>query len=148
METSIADRLKGVSPFGEFINYTANNWAVGVAQSYAGYVFGVATVVSLVFNGSLLGFLAATEVNLVELVAFVVPHGVIEIPALLISGGLGLHLAGVAVGYVRGDVSTEDVADETRRAYRVLVGLLVLFGVAGFVEGFVSPYYYGPLLGV
>jgi uncharacterized membrane protein SpoIIM required for sporulation len=148
METSIADRLEGASPLGEFVNYTANNWAVGVAQSYAGYVFGVATVVSLVFNGSLLGFLAATEVNLVELVAFVVPHGVIEIPALLISGGLGLHLAGVAVGYVRGDVSTEDVADETRRAYRVLVGLLVLFGVAGFVEGFVSPYYYGPLLGV
>lgn len=148
IETSIADRLEGVSPVGEFVNYTANNWAVGVAQSYAGYAFGVPTFVSLVFNGSLLGFLTATEANVPELVAFVVPHGIIEIPALLISGALGLHLGGVAVGYARGNSSTEEVADETRRAYRVLVGLLVLFAVAGFVEGFFSPYYYGPLLGV
>jgi uncharacterized membrane protein SpoIIM required for sporulation len=148
IETSISNRLEGMSPVGEFFNYTANNWAVGVAQSYAGFVFGVATVVSLVFNGSLIGFLTATEANLVELTAFIVPHGIIEIPALLISGGLGLHLGGVGIGYVRGRVSAEEVADETRRAYRIFVGLLVLFGVAGFVEGFISPYYYGPLLGI
>lgn len=148
METSIADRLKGTSPFGEFVNYTANNWAVGVAQSYAGFVFGIATVVSLAFNGFFLGFLAATEANLTELVAFVVPHGIVEIPALLVSGALGLHLGGVAIGYVRGNVTADAVGDEVRRAYRVLLGLLVLFAVAGFIEGFVSPYYYGPLFGI
>ena len=148
IETSIANRLEGTSPFGEFVNYTANNWAVGVAQSYAGFAFGIATVVSLAFNGFFLGFLAATEANLAELVAFVIPHGVIEIPALLISGALGLHLGGVAVAYARGDTRVEGVADEVRKAYRVLLGLFVLFAVAGFVEGFVSPYYYGPLFGI
>ena len=148
IETSIANRLEGASPFGEFINYTANNWAVGVAQSYAGFVFGVATVVSLAFNGFFLGFLAATEANPAELAAFVAPHGIIEIPALLVSGALGLHLGGVAVGYVRDGMTVESIADEARRAYRVLVGLFVLFVVAGFIEGFVSPYYYGPLLGI
>ncbi len=147
-ETSIADRLEQTALFGEFVNYTANNWSVAVAQSYAGFVFGVATVVSLVVNGALLGFLAATEQNLAELLAFVVPHGVIEIPALLISGALGLHLGLVAVGYVRGGVDTEGVTAEVREAYYVLVGLFVLFAVAGFVEAFISPYYYGPLLGI
>lgn len=148
IETSIADRLASTSPFGEFVNYTANNWSVGVAQTYAGFVFGVATVVSVLFNGSLLGFLAATEQNLPELLAFVVPHGIIEIPALIVSSALGLHLSGAAVGYVRGTVDVEGIADEVRRAYRVLVGLFVAFAVAGLIEAFVSPYYYGPLLGI
>jgi len=148
IETSIADRLAGTSPFGEFVNYTANNWSVGVAQAYAGFVFGVATVVSVLFNGSLLGFLAATEQNLPELLAFVVPHGVIEIPALIVSSALGLHLGGVAVVDVRGTVGVDGVADEVRRAYRVLIGLFVAFALAGLIEAFVSPYYYGPLLGL
>jgi uncharacterized membrane protein SpoIIM required for sporulation len=147
-ETSIAERLAGTSPFGEFVNYTANNWAVGVAQTYAGFAFGFATVVSLLFNGFFLGFLSATEQSLPELVAFVVPHGVVEIPALLVSGALGLHLGGVAVGYARGGVTVDAVTREVRRAYRVLVGLLVVFAVAGLIEAFVSPYYYGPLLGL
>lgn len=147
-ETSIANRLEQTALFGEFVNYTANNWSVAVAQSYAGFVFGVATVVSLVFNGVVFGFLAATEQNLAELLAFVVPHGVIEIPALLIAGALGLHLGLAAVGYFRDGADTEDVTAEVRDAYHVLVGLFVLFAVAGFIEAFISPYYYGPLLGI
>ena len=144
-ETSIADRIEQLTPVGGFVNFTANNWSVGVAQSYAGFVFGIATVVSLVFNGVFLGFIAATEENLTELVAFVVPHGVVEIPALLISGALGLHLGLVAVRYTRGNITKRDVTDEVELAYHVLVGLLILFAVAGFIEAFFSPYYYNIL---
>jgi uncharacterized membrane protein SpoIIM required for sporulation len=147
-ETSIADRLAETTLFGEFFNYTANNWSVGVAQAYAGFVFGVATVVSVVFNGVVFGLLTATEQNPVELLAFVVPHGVIEIPALLISGALGLHLGGVSLAYARGKANVERLSEEVRRAYRVFLGLLVLFTAAGFIEAFVSPYYYGPLFGI
>ncbi|MDZ7687988.1 MAG: stage II sporulation protein M [Halobacteriales archaeon] len=142
IETSIADRIEQLTPVGGFVNFTANNWAVAVAQSYAGFVFGIGTVVSLVFNGVALGFLAATETNLPELVAFVVPHGIVEIPALLISGALGLRLGIVSVGYVRGSVSVAEISDEVSTAYQVLVGLLILFAVAGLIEGFFSPYYY------
>lgn len=142
-ETSIESRLDHVSPFGGFLNYAANNWSVAVASSYSGLALGVPAVMALAFNGLTLGGLTATEAEPVELVAFVLPHGVVEIPALLVSGALGLHLGFVAWGFLRGGVDVDGLADEVERAYAVLVGLAVLFVVAGFVEAFVSPYYYG-----
>lgn len=142
IETSIGERKESISPVGGFVNLAANNWSVAVAQSYAGFVFGFATLVSLVFNGAAIGFIAATEVNLQELVAFIIPHGVVEIPSLLISGALGLHLGLVAVRYVRGGLTVGDVTGEVERAYHVLVGLLILFVVAGLIESLFSPYYY------
>jgi len=142
VETSIAERKESLSPVGGFVNLAANNWSVAVAQSYAGFVFGFATLVSLVLNGAVVGFVAATETNLPELVAFLVPHGVVEIPSLLISGALGIHLGLVAVRYARGSLSVGELTDEVRRAYNVLIGLLILFIVAGLIEGLFSPYYY------
>jgi len=147
IETSISDRKEQLSPVGGFLNLAANNWSVAVAQSYAGFVFGFATLVSLVFNGAAIGFVAATETNLLELVAFVVPHGVIEIPSLFISGALGIHLGIVAVRYARGGLTVGDVTGEVERAYNVLIGLLVLFVIAGLIEGFFSPHYYEVLFG-
>jgi uncharacterized membrane protein SpoIIM required for sporulation len=148
VETSISDRKEQLSPVGGFLNLAANNWSVAVAQSYAGFVFGFATLVSLVFNGAAIGFVAATETDLLELVAFVVPHGIIEIPSLLISGALGIHLGLVAVRYFRGGLTVGDVTGEVERAYNVLIGLLLLFVVAGLIEGFFSPYYYEFILGL
>ena len=148
IETSISDRKEQLSPLGGFLNLAANNWSVAVAQSYAGFVFGFATLVSLLFNGAAIGFVAATETNLIELIAFVVPHGVIEIPSLLISGALGIHLGLVAVRYARGGLTVEDITGEVERAYNVLIGLLLLFVVAGLIEGFFSPYYYEFILSI
>lgn len=142
IETSIAERKDTISPVGGFLNLAANNWSVAVAQSYAGFVFGFATLVSLVFNGAAIGFVAATETNLTELIAFIIPHGIVEIPSLLISGALGIHLGFVAVKYARGGLSVGDVTGEVERAYNVLIGLLILFVAAGLIEGLFSPYYY------
>ena len=142
IETSISERKEQLSPVGGFLNLAANNWSVAVAQSYAGFVFGFATLFSLLFNGAAIGFVAATETNLPELIAFVIPHGVIEIPSLLISGALGIHLGLVAVRYVRGSLNVGDITGEVERAYNVLIGLLLLFVIAGLIEGLFSPYYY------
>ncbi len=139
-ESSIQGRLETVSPLGGFLNYSANNWSVAVTSAYSGLALSVPTVFALAFNGALLGGLVATEVEPMELLGFVLPHGVVEIPALLISGALGLYLGGVAWGYLRGSVDVDTLAREVERAYLVLVGLAVLFVLAGLVEGFVSPY--------
>lgn len=139
-ESSIQGRLETVSPVGGFLNYSANNWTVAVASAYSGLALAVPTVFALSFNGAMLGGLVATEVEIMELVGFVIPHGVVEIPALLISGALGLYLGGVAWGFLRGYVDVDTLAREVERAYLVLVGLAVLFVLAGLVEAFLSPY--------
>ncbi|AGN00629.1 hypothetical protein L593_03390 [Salinarchaeum sp. Harcht-Bsk1] len=144
---SIEARLDRQGPVGAFFNYAANNWSVAAGQSLSGLVFGLPTIVSLAFNGANVGFLYQLEVEPEILVAFVLPHGIVEVPALLLSGALGLHLGRLGWGYVFGSVSRERLADDIDRGFQVLVGLAILFVLAAVIEAFVSPYYWR-LLGI
>lgn len=141
-EMSIERRLADLSPLGFFIGLAANNWSVSAAQSYAGLFFGIPTVVSLAFNGLNLGVVYQFEVAPDALVAFVVPHGLVELPSLVLSGALGLHLGVVGWNYATGDLDRAALTEAFERAYYVLLGLALLFVLAGAIEAFVSPYYW------
>ena len=147
VEASIANRLVGWFPPAEAINLTANNWQVGVAEVYSGLAAGIPTVVVLIYNGVFLGALTRFETDRLELLAFVIPHGIIEIPAILIAAAMGLYLGHSMIRLVRGRHGRDRITADIERAYHVIVGLLILFAVAGVIEAFVSPYYYG-LLGI
>ena len=142
--SSIAARLEGHNPISAAVEFGANNWTVAVSTGFAGLALAVPAAVSLWFNGVVLGAIARTETTPLELLAFVVPHGVIEIPALVIAGALGLHLG--IVGWRTRFVPQSPLADELERAFWVCVGVGILLAVAGLIEGFVSPYYYRPFL--
>lgn len=141
-ESSISARLEGHIPPAAAIEFFANNWLVAITTAYAGFALAVPALASLVFNGLAMGAYARTEVNPAELAAFVAPHGVVEIPAILIATALGLSLGAVAARVPLGRVSRSDLADALQRAFWVLIGIGVLLAIAGFVEGFISPYYF------
>lgn len=128
----------GRLPIDTFVSLTANNWTVAISTAYAGLGFGVPTAVNLLFNGALVGGIVGLGSDPVVLAALVVPHGVVEIPALSVAAALGLHLGGAAWSYVRGRTSADALAGELVRTYYVLLGLLPLFVVAGFVEAFLT----------
>jgi uncharacterized membrane protein SpoIIM required for sporulation len=127
--------LEATSVFG---NIAANNWLVAATASFGGLGFGVPTAVSLLFNGVLIGGLAGVFDRLTFL-ALVAPHGVIEIPALAVAGGLGLHLGRVGYRGLRGRTSVDAAADEVREAFDVLVGLAVVFVLAAGIEAYLTP---------
>lgn len=128
----------GTVAVGPFVNIAANNWLVAVSGSYGGLALGVPTAAGLLFNGALVGALAGIF-DRIAFLALVAPHGVIELPALAIAGGLGLHLGRVGLGGLRGRLSAADVGEELQRAFEVLVGLALLFVAAAFVEAFLTP---------
>ena len=137
-EGSPATNVFGTFPVDTFVSLTANNWLVSISTAYAGLGFGVPPAVNMLFNGALVGGVVGLGTDPLAVAALVVPHGVIEIPALAISGALGLHLGGAAWSYVRGRTSADDLASELVRTYYALLGLLPLFVVAAFVEAFVT----------
>ncbi|RZH68231.1 stage II sporulation protein M [Natrinema altunense] len=145
-ETSIAARLEGWLPPAMAVELFGNNWLVALTTAYAGIALAVPAIVSVLFNGVALGFTARLEVAPLELAAFVVPHGVIEIPAILVAGALGVSVGGTAWRTWRGHVGVPALADALERAFWVLVGVAVLLAIAAVIEGFVSPYYYRPFL--
>lgn len=128
----------GAFPVNDFLNIAANNWLVAATGVYSGLAFGVPAAVAAAFNGALVGALAGAF-DLQGFVALVAPHGILEIPVLLVAWGLGLHLAGVGWRGVRGRTDAATVADELRHGAHVLGGVAVLLVVAALIEAFLTP---------
>ena len=128
----------GSFPLGTFFNLAVNNWLVAVDLAYSGFAAGIPAIVGLAFNGLVVGTVGGVF-EPVAFVALVAPHGIVEIPSIVVGGALGLWLGGVALGVLRGRRDTDDVVAAIRRTYRVLLGLVPLFVLAAFIEAFLTP---------
>jgi uncharacterized membrane protein SpoIIM required for sporulation len=116
----------------------ANNTRVGMISFAVGIAGAVPTIFMTLFNGAVLGSMAALydreRVDL-DFWAWVLPHGVPEILALTICGAAGL-LLGLAWLDPRGRPRREALVAAGQKA-AVLVGFsLVLFVYAAFIEGY------------
>lgn len=142
LEVSIRARSADFFPPTTAIELFGNNWTVAMATAYSGIAGGIPSAVGVWFNGLVIGALARLEVSLIELVAFVIPHGIFEIPGLLISGALGFYLGIETWRTWRGESGRRSLASAFERGFWVLVGVGVLLAVAGFIEGFISSWYF------
>lgn len=121
-----------------------HNTRVSLGVLALGITWGVGTAIMMFYNGVLLGLVFVDFIRAGESVfvfGWLLPHGVIEIPAILIAAQAGLVLAGAVIG--RG--SRRPLADRMReRLGDVLVligGVAVMLIWAGIVEAFVSQYH-------
>ncbi|MDO8683756.1 MAG: stage II sporulation protein M [Armatimonadota bacterium] len=119
----------------------ANNINVSIMAFAAGITFGLATVYVLLQNGMMLGALAAiyTRHNLsLSFWSLILPHGVIELAAIFISGGAGLILGGALIK--PGNMSRwAALAIAARRAVPLMGGVALMLVLAGAIEGFLTP---------
>ena len=70
--------------------------------------------------------------------SFLAPHGVPELTAIMIAGGAGMLIGHALVA--PGELSRRDALTIAGRdAVRLLLGTVLLFIVAGFIESFISP---------
>ncbi len=125
---------------------TTNNLSVAFVAFALGLT-GIGTVWLMVFNGLMLGAVAAATEQAgmaLSLWSFVAAHGVLEIPAILIAGGAGLALARGL--FFPGLLPRRDsVAEAGRRGVRLLLGSVPLLLIAGTIEGFFSPTHVSPV---
>jgi len=118
-----------------------NNIAVSLMTVATGITAGLGTLYFLIFNGLLLGVVSAAcwQAGMsLDFWSFVVPHGVLELPAIFIAGGAGLAIARGLL--FPGLLPRRDaLALGGRLAARLTFGILPMLFVAGGIEGFVSP---------
>jgi uncharacterized membrane protein SpoIIM required for sporulation len=119
---------------------TVNNIQVSFLAFALGVLGCVLTAFVLAFNGANIGVAAGLFVAAGEQPKFwglILPHGLLELSAVVVAGGAGLALgwAVIAPGErTRGTALTE----EGRRAAVVVLGLILAFVGAGLIEGFVT----------
>ena len=119
----------------------ANNVQVTFAAFALGVTAGIGTLLLLLLNGVSLGGvfgLYASKGILKLLVAFVAPHGVLELSAICIAGGGGLLIAS-ALLLPGKRTRKRALVENSRRAIRLIAGSSLLLIVAGSLEGLVSP---------
>ncbi len=132
--------IVGIKPLASSAIMT-NNLSVAFTTFAAGITGGLGTIYMMVFNGLLIGVIG-TACWLAgmskDLWSFVAPHGVLEIPAILIAGGAGLRLAEGLLfpGYLPRKAALEKAGGE---AVRLLLGVVPMLILAGVIEGFFSP---------
>jgi uncharacterized membrane protein SpoIIM required for sporulation len=118
-----------------------NNLSVSFLTFAGGIIFGVGTFLLLFNNGMMLGVIATAchQYGMsVALWSFVVPHGSLEIPAIIIAGGAGFRI-GRAMLFPGGYRWKESVARGGIEASRLVSGVIPMLVVAGCLEGFFSP---------
>jgi uncharacterized membrane protein SpoIIM required for sporulation len=142
-ESAKEDRMKGVKASFAAELMTHNTQVTVMAMAF-GVTFGVGTLILLFYNGVILGAVATDYIaggQGVFLAGWLLPHGSIEIPAILLGGQAGFVLAGALIGW----------GDRTPRAGRlravapdlvaIVSGAAVMLIWAGIVESFVSQYH-------
>ena len=118
-----------------------NNIRVALLAFAGGVLFGLGTVYVLIANGLVLGgVLGAAQYYGVAplLLAFISPHGYLELSCIVIAGGAGLMLGDALLrpGLQR---RRDALARSARRAVELVGGAAPVLVVAGLLEGFVSP---------
>ena len=125
----------------------ANNVQVTIGTFVAGVTAGIGTLFLLVMNGVSLGGvfgLYKSKGIASLLLAFVAPHGVLELSAICIGAAGGLLIAAALL--IPGDrTRRKALAQNSARAMRLLAAASLMLVVAGTLEGMVSPIPYWPL---
>jgi uncharacterized membrane protein SpoIIM required for sporulation len=143
-ETAGSDRLEGVKTSFS-AQLMTHNTRISIFTMALGMTWGIGTIIMLFYNGVILGAVAVDYMRAGQttfLLGWLLPHGVIEIPAILIAGQAGLILAKALIG--RG--TREPLRARLRAISADLVTLIFGVGLmlvwAGFIEAFLSQYHY------
>jgi len=118
-----------------------NNVRVAIVLFAGGLTAGALTIYALAANGAMLGTIFAVVQGYGlggGLLAFIAGHGVLELSAIFLSGGAGLRLAWAILR--PGERSRRDALRlGGAQASRVMLLVIPVLGVAGLIEGFLSP---------
>jgi uncharacterized membrane protein SpoIIM required for sporulation len=142
-EASVSHRLEGgKSSFSSFL--MTHNTRVSVFTMALGVTYGVGTAASLFYNGVILGAVGCDYVGDGQakfLLGWLLPHGAIEIPAILIAGQAGFIIAGALVGWGRRMGLKARLRAIGADLVTITFGVAVMLVWAGLVEAFLSQYH-------
>lgn len=130
------------APAAEFSSQVfINNIQVSFLAFVSGIVFAVPTLALLAFNGAQVGVAAGLFHDAGQASKFwglILPHGLLEITAIIVAGGAGLRMGWAII--VPGDrTRSQSLIEEAQRSVSIILGLIIVFILAGLIEGFVTP---------
>jgi uncharacterized membrane protein SpoIIM required for sporulation len=121
-----------------------HNTRISISTLALGMTYGIGSILMLFYNGIMLGAVAVDYIRAGQtkfLLGWLMPHGVIEIPAILIAGQAGLVLALALIGWGKRIPLRARLRTVSQDLVTLIFGVAVLLVWAGFVEAFLSQYH-------
>jgi uncharacterized membrane protein SpoIIM required for sporulation len=126
---------EALATFASFL--FSNNARIGILAFAVGFLFGVPVFVLMLYNGLILGAMAALYHGRglsMELWAWLLPHGVTELGAVALCGGAGLVLAH-AIVFPGRHGRLDSLASRGREAGTIALGAVCMLFIAALIEG-------------
>lgn len=131
-------KLSGLELFGLIL---LNNVVKAYIAMAVGIGLGIYSAFFLLVNGFVLGSvmeIVGSEAGLAFVFASIIPHGIFEIPAILLAAGLGLILGRCGLARMRGrECELKPIWKESNRIFFVYI--LPALVIASAVEVFITP---------
>jgi uncharacterized membrane protein SpoIIM required for sporulation len=122
----------------------ANNIRVSIFTLGLGITFGLGTILELFYNAVLLGMIVvdyALAGQTIFMLGWLLPHGVIEIPSILIAGQGGLMLGRALIGHGDRAPLGARLRSIGPDLMFIIFGFAVMLVWAGIIESFLSQYH-------
>lgn len=136
---STLEFLSDAGPFEIFWIIFFNNAIKSFFALAGGILFGIIPVAFILINGyavGLIGAVAIAERGVADVLALTLPHGMFEIPAVLLAASYGVMLGEKFYGRIRrGEPFRGSFSAATAVFFKVIVPILVL---AALIETFVG----------
>jgi len=133
----LASQVSGKGFFGITIFIFLNNLKAAFSAVILGPLFGVVPALQAAANGAIIGVVireAASRSSALMLLLGLMPHGIFEIPAMLISWGLGIWLGLWPLKSIRGDGL--GFIGRSKMALGVMLRIVLpLLAIAALIEG-------------
>lgn len=121
-----------------------HNTKVSVLTMALGMSWGFGTLVMLFYNGVILGAVSLDYLQAGEgqfLLGWLLPHGSVEIPAILLAGQAGFVLAGALIGWGQRTALPVRLRRVAPDLVTLISGAAILLVWAGVIEAFLSQYH-------
>ena len=130
-----------LDPFERMLAIFKNNAIDSFLALVLGIGFGIVPVFIVAINGFFLGMVAlvfSKETSALFVLAAILPHGIIELPMVLLSAGIGLRLGHEVYLYFKG--TRTDLKEEFKRGIWFFIRYIIpLLFIAAFIESYLTP---------
>ena len=133
-----------------FLDIFLNNIMVALRMFILGIVFCFSAVI-LSFNGFFVGYYVALQDNLLRVLLYIIPHGIFEFSACILSCASGFVLFHFIVKFIKSffskkemkflekfETSFDENFDKLKQAFILLLIGSILMVIAGFIEAYVT----------
>ena len=124
-----------------FIKIFLNNYISTLLTLLLGLLFGIGPVIFLIINGYTIGNLisfALSKVSIYKIGLAIIPHGIFEIPAVLIAASYGLWWG--VKNYRKFRYKDSFLADFSLPIKRYINIVMPLLFIGAFVEAYITPF--------